>query len=101
MPIVASQEDRFTNFAPLFPWLYPTKMAAARATELQRGVRWDEQESETIADRRAVAVATVHARQDLILVYSMECDIHRQLVKISRGVWALAALALYAVLHFS
>lgn len=72
----------------------PTDRAIRRAGALQFGSFSEGVESQTLADERAVAVATVHARQDLILIYSMVIDCHRQAVTISRGVWALVAIGL-------
>lgn len=79
--------------------LFPTQKAMQKAGELQYGAFSEGTESETLADERAVAVATVHTRQDLVLVYSMLTDCHRQLVTISRGVWVLAALTLALLLR--
>ena len=74
--------------------LDPTGDAIKRATHLQMGSLNEGVESKTLADERAVAVATVHTRQDLILIYSMLVDCHRQAVTISRGVWALVVIGL-------
>lgn len=72
--------------------LNPTKDACNRAADLQRGSFSEGYESKTPADERAVAVATVHARQDIVLIYSMLTSCHDQSVRISRGVWALVAI---------
>lgn len=74
--------------------LNPTQDACKRAADLQRGSFSEGYESGTVADERAVAVATVHARQDIVLIYSMLTSCHEQSVIISRGVWALVAIGL-------
>ena len=73
---------------------FPTRDAMARAGTLQRGSFSEAFDSDTVADEHAVAIATVHARQDLVLIYSMLVDCHRQTVNVSRGVWALVVVAL-------
>jgi hypothetical protein len=71
---------------------FPTRDAQRRAGALQLGSFNEAWESRTQADERAVAVATVHTRQDIVLIYSMLVDCHRQSVTISRGVWALVVV---------
>lgn len=71
---------------------FPTQEAMARAGTLQGMSRSEGFDSDTHADERAVAVAVVHTRQDVVLLYSMLVDCHRQSVNISRGVWALVAI---------
>ena len=73
---------------------FPTREAIERAAALQRGSFNEGDESHTEANERDVAVATVHARQDIVLIYSMLVDCHRQAVTVSRGVWALALIGL-------
>lgn len=73
---------------------FPTQEAIARATALQRGSFSEAYTSDTPADEHAVAIATVHARQDIVLIYSMLLDCHRQSVNVSRGVWSLVIVAL-------
>ena len=72
--------------------LFPSKEALARAAALQRGSFNEANESSTDASPHAVAIATVHARQDIVLLVSLQLDLHRQLVTISRGVWLIAIL---------
>lgn len=72
--------------------LFPTREANERAGALQHKSFSEGYESQTDASPHAVAIATVHARQDLVLVYSLLVDCHRQSVKISRGVWALVVV---------
>lgn len=56
---------------------------ANRATEASRvGVYTDAQ----------VQLATVHAREDIASIYVMQGENHKQLVAISRGVWALVMI---------
>ena len=74
--------------------LFPTRDAIARAMDLQYRTRVSEGDSDTLVDDRAVSIATIHGRQDLVLIYSMLTDQHRQLVTISRGVWVLALIGL-------
>lgn len=76
---------------------FPTKKANAAASALQWTVIRDEYDSTTTASERDVAVATVHGRQDLVLIYSMLTDNHRQLVTVSRGVW-VAVFFLFLIL---
>lgn len=73
---------------------FPTRDAMERAGALQFKSFSEGYESETVADERAVAVATVHARQDIVLLVSLLKDSHSQQVNISRGVWALVAVGL-------
>lgn len=73
---------------------FPTRDAMARAGRLQHGSFNEAYESQTEAGERAVAVATVHARQDIVLLVSLLTDCHRQQVNISRGVWALVVIGL-------
>ena len=75
----------------------PTLAATKMATELQKGCFDEGVISSTKADGRAVAVATVHTRQDVVLLYAMATAQHAQLVNISRGVWVLALLAAWIV----
>jgi hypothetical protein len=76
----------------------PTSKAWEVAYGVQKRTAADEMVSTTEANERDVAVATVHGRQDLILIASMQAALHDQLVIISRGVWALVALGLVLVL---
>ena len=78
---------------------FPTRDALARAAELQRKSFSEGYESQTEADERAVAVATVHARQDIVLLVSFLKDCHSQQVNVSRGVWALVAIGLLILLR--
>lgn len=73
---------------------FPTREAMARAAALQSMSLSEGYESRTEADERAVAVAVVHTRQDVVLLYSMLVDCHRQSVNVSRGVWALVIVGL-------
>lgn len=73
---------------------FPTRDAVERATQLQFGSFSEGMESRTPAEERDVAVAIVHTRQDVVLIYSMLVDCHRQSVNISRGVWAVAVIGL-------
>ena len=75
---------------------FPTQDAIKRAAQAQQGSIHDERDSPTHADDRAVAVATVHTRQDLILLTSLTADCHRQLVKISQAAW-IAVFLLFAI----
>ena len=76
--------------------LFPTKKAIASAGALQRLVSPDS-DSNFIASEDDAAIATVLGRKDLVLIYSMLTDSHRQLVTISRGVW-LAVFVLILIL---
>jgi hypothetical protein len=84
-------------------WRFPTRAATYRALQLQRGVRSDEQEQLSLefldfADERKVGQATIHTREDLVMLLSWQIDIHRQLVIVSRGVWVVALItALWTV----
>ena len=80
------------TMAPI-PFVTPTAAAMGRFAAMSRGIGRDEEEISTLADERAVAVATVHTRQDVAGLVSLHLDLHRQLVAISRGVWILVALA--------
>jgi hypothetical protein len=73
---------------------FPTRDALERATALQFKSFSEGHESQTEADERAVAVATVHARQDIVLLVSLLKDSHSQQVNVSRGVWALVIVGL-------
>lgn len=73
---------------------FPTRDAMARAGALQQGSFSEAFDSRTEADEHAVAIATVHTRQDVVLIYSMLVDCHRQGVNVSRGVWALVVVGL-------
>lgn len=84
------------SMAPL-GWLTPTAEAIARFAAMSRGVSRDEVDSQTVATDRDVAVATVHARQDIAGLVSLQFDLHRQLVNISRGVWVGVVLLIIAV----
>jgi cell division protein FtsX len=86
-------------------FLFPTKAASRRASELDHAVREAEVNSQTYADDETAYRATIHTRQDVVLLVSMQADIHRQLVKISRGVWfwgfVIAALVAGIADHYS
>lgn len=73
-------------------FVFPTKVASAEAGEAQYRVRLAELESTTDDSDQYVRQAVIHARQDLVLLYEMQLENHRQLVKISRGIWAIAIL---------
>jgi hypothetical protein len=94
MPFVSDELDRLEG-APLFPWLSPTRAANHKAGKLQTSVRAGEFSSTTEVTEESIGIATIHGRQDLVLVYSLQVSIHEQLVKISRGVWVLALIAIY------
>lgn len=66
----------------------PTRRAEQAAALLQTGVISDEYRQldegrEDISESRANQ-ATIHARQDLVLVYSMLCSAHDHTVKTNR-----------------
>ncbi len=73
-------------------FLFPTKAATAAAGESQVRVQFSESESTTDDSDQYVRQAVIHARQDMVLLYSMQVENHRQLVKISRGIWAIALI---------
>lgn len=73
-------------------FLFPTKAASAAAGESQFRVQLAESRSTTDDSEQYVRQAVIHARQDLVLLYEMQIENHRQLVKISRGIWAIAIL---------
>ncbi len=95
--MISSSEDRDYYRAPLIPWLWPTKSAAARAWKLSQSVHDAEEKrandspafSYTDAHER---IANVNARQDIAGLFSVQLALHKQLVNISRGVWVLALL---------
>ncbi|MCA6232448.1 MAG: hypothetical protein IM644_09215 [Phenylobacterium sp.] len=73
--------------------LFPTRKANQKAGAFQRGVRNQEAENRALGtfwNSDDAIAATVHTRQDLVLIYSMLYSCHEQLVKISRGVWFIA-----------
>ena len=80
---------------------FPTRDAMERASRLQFGSFSEGVESRTSAEERDVAVAIVHTRQDVVLIYSMLVDCHRQSVNISRGVWAVAVIGLLILAHLA
>jgi hypothetical protein len=73
-------------------WLFPTRVAAAKAWQLQDMVRASERDASPEVDERSVGVATIHSREDMVTLCSWQSAHHRQLVTISRGVWALVFL---------
>lgn len=73
---------------------FPTAAAIERAAELQRRVVIDEIKSDTDGDPERARIASIHARQDMILIVSLMQDQHRQMVNVSRGIWACAFLLL-------
>jgi hypothetical protein len=79
-----------------FAWLYPTTMARATAHQLQSEVRQAEYDQPPVADWE-VDRATVHGRQDIVLLVAWAEAHHRQLVTISRGVWIMGFLILVAL----
>lgn len=97
MTFISNPDDRFTLGMPLFPWLFPTKAAASRARAYQLRVIDSDFDSQTNADALATRRAVIHTRQDLVLLFSLELDLHRRLTAISRGVWLLVIIALYVV----
>lgn len=78
-------------------WLFPTRTATARARRLQDRVGASEVGSSTYVDDKAVGQATIHTRQDLVLMVQWQSEHHRQLVNISRGVWIMGFLILLAL----
>jgi hypothetical protein len=72
----------------------PTRAARERSGELQASVIRAELDSRTAVDDDAVGQATIHGRQDLVLLVGMQTELHKQLVKISRGVWLLVLIGL-------
>lgn len=80
--------------------LFPTRKAMAAGEALKEAVASHETIqalSEPNYSADDLAVAAMHSRQDIIGIYSMLTDSHRQLVAISRGVW-LAAFVLILIL---
>jgi len=71
--------------------LFPTRKAMAAGIALKEAIA-DHETIQALSEPNYsaddLAVATVHSRQDIIGIYSMLVDSHRQLVTISRGVWA-------------
>lgn len=78
--------------------IFPTRRASKRALALQDAVIEREYTSTTEGDQDLANRAMIHARQDLVLLISMQTDIHRQLVRISRGVWFLGSAILVVAL---
>ncbi len=78
-------------------WLFPTRTARAKASQLQTDVMFVEAESTTFVDSETVGQATIHTRQDLVLLCRWQEEHHRQLVNISRGVWIIGFLILMAL----
>ena len=78
-------------------WLFPTRTAEARAKRLQDMVGAGEMASTTYVDEEVVGQATIHTRQDLVLLVQWQREQHRQLVNISRGVWIVGFLILMAL----
>lgn len=101
MPLVSNELDREAFRMPIFPWLYPTMAANARAGKLQSRIRdYDAAHSDDVRfGSNETRRATIHAREDIVLVYSLQTELHRQLVKISRGVWVMVLIAFVVVLH--
>lgn len=90
--MIASSEDRDLYRAPLLPWLFPTKAAAAQAWKIaDKGHLQEQERSGASLDYTdpMVRVAVVHARQDVAATFVIQIALHRQLVNISRGVWWL------------
>lgn len=78
--------------APM-PWLTPTAAAMGRFMHMTRGITEDEGGRMTATDEHTVAQSIVHTRQDVAGLVSLQLDMHRQLVAISRGVWVLVVIA--------
>ena len=94
MPIISSSDDREFYRAPLFPWLAPTRWAAAQAAKLQGAVRDSEGKWDFVPKSDdTVRQSVVNAREDLVMIYSMQVANHRQLVRISWAVWLIAFFA--------
>lgn len=81
--------------------LFPTQEATSRADWVSRQTIKEWSDSDTPSDEHTVGVATVHMRQDIVLIYSMLVDCHRQSVNISRGVWAVAVIGLLILVRLS
>lgn len=78
----------------------PTKAAMDRALITRMLQRHDARlAGDTSAAPSEPAAAPEFETPDLPMVYSMITDCHRQLVTISRGVWVLAAIGLFAVVR--
>lgn len=78
---------------------FPTKLATERAAHLQGMGMNEAYTTSTQGTPHEVAVATIHGRQDLVLIYSLLVSSHSQQVNISRGVWALVVIALLALVR--
>lgn len=100
MPLFADETDGLLYRMPPLPWLWPTQAARARAAKLQDIVRQTEIERAPEYGAIEARTAAVHARQDLVMTFSLQIDIHQQLVNISRGIWALVLFGLLATRHF-
>ncbi len=99
--MISSEEDRELYRAPLFPWMFPTQAVFARCYRLSELAamqtnRMDDSSFNDYSDK-VVRASVVHARQDIGSYLTLFLGHHRQLVNISRGVWALVALAGYAL----
>ena len=81
--------------------LFPTQEAHQRAAVLQSMGMNEAETSATEGTPREVAIATIHGRQDLVLIYSMLSSCHEQSVNISRGVWALVAIGLLILVRMA
>lgn len=101
--MISSSEDRDYYRAPLIPWLFPTKGAAAKAWKVSQ-LTHDQEErrandgpglSYTDAHER---IANVNGRQDIAATFTLQIALHKQLVNISRGVWLLVFLVWVLIL---
>lgn len=72
---------------------FPTKAAMDRAA-LLRILERHETQMRGPSDGQNAGRADPGEEPDLTMVYSMMTDCHRQLVTVSRGVWALVAAVL-------
>lgn len=94
--MISNEEDRAIYRAPLVPWLFPTKAAAARAWRIAdigaSGEAKRAGELDVISDAQARA-AIVNGRQDIAALFVLQLACHKQLVNISRGVWVVVFLA--------
>lgn len=77
---------------------HPSDAAWERAATVQRMGFDEASRSTTDTSRHSVAIATIHGRQDVAAILVMQYELHKQLVAISRGVWALVVLAVLAFL---
>jgi hypothetical protein len=76
---------------------YPTQRAGEKAATLQALVQDHELGSTTPINEHSLGIATIHARQDIVLLVAWQEAHHRQLVNISRGVWFFGVMILIAI----